>query len=44
MCKKHQEAYDRGDKLKAFYGKTVQKKESKSEIKKPVPVTLAGQK
>jgi hypothetical protein len=25
MCKEHQEAYERGDKLKAFYGKTVQK-------------------
>jgi hypothetical protein len=26
MCKKHQQAYDNGDKLIAFYGKTVQKK------------------
>jgi hypothetical protein len=26
MCKDHQAAYERGDKLKAFYGKTVQKK------------------
>lgn len=27
MCKEHQNAYERGEKLKAFYGKTVQKKE-----------------
>lgn len=26
MCKEHQAAYERGEKLKAFYGKTVQKK------------------
>lgn len=25
MCKKHQEMYDRGEKLIAFYGKVVQK-------------------
>lgn len=27
MCKEHQAAYDKGEKLVAFYGKTVQKKE-----------------
>ena len=26
MCKEHQAKYDAGEKLKAFYGKTVQKK------------------
>lgn len=25
MCREHQEAYNNGEKLKAFYGKTVQK-------------------
>jgi len=27
MCKEHQSEYDAGVKLKAFYGKTIQKKE-----------------
>lgn len=27
MCNDHQVAYDKGEKLIAFYGKTVQKKE-----------------
>lgn len=27
MCEKHQAGYDGGEKLIAFYGKTVQKKE-----------------
>jgi hypothetical protein len=27
MCVEHQTAYEKGDKLKAFYGKTVQKKD-----------------
>lgn len=27
MCKEHQEKYDSGEILKAFYGRTVQKKE-----------------
>jgi len=31
MCKEHQEAYERGDKLKAFYGKIVQNKNVNSE-------------
>ena len=31
MCREHQAAYDRGEKLKAFYGKTVQKKIVSSE-------------
>lgn len=26
MCKKHQSAYECAEKIKAFYGKTVQKK------------------
>lgn len=29
MCKRHQEAYDRGEKLIAFYGKIVQKQPKK---------------
>ena len=32
MCKEHQEMYDNGIPFKAFYGKTVLKKE-KEEIK-----------
>ena len=27
LCKKHQLLYDAGEKVKAFYGKTIQKKE-----------------
>jgi len=34
MCKEHQAAYEKGDKLKAFYGKTVQKKEFQNEAVK----------
>lgn len=26
MCKEHQSSYERGETLKAFYGKTVRKK------------------
>lgn len=26
MCKEHQDAYERGESFKAFYGKTVRKK------------------
>ena len=34
MCKKHQAAYDRGEKLKAFYGKIVQKQDVQKETSK----------
>lgn len=27
LCRKHQDAYERGEKVKAFYGRTIQKKE-----------------
>ena len=33
MCKEHQDMYDAGEKLKAFYGKTVQKKQIQNENK-----------
>jgi len=29
LCKQHQDAYDRGERVKAFYGKTLLKKDSK---------------
>lgn len=32
MCKQHQERYDAGEKLIAFYGKTVQKKTVSNRI------------
>ena len=31
MCNEHQQKYDSGEKLIAFYGKTVQKKEFQKE-------------
>lgn len=31
MCQEHQNQYDSGEKLKAFYGKTVQKKEFQND-------------
>jgi hypothetical protein len=34
MCEKHQDAYEKGKKLKAFSGKTVQKKEFQTEAVK----------
>ena len=32
MCKEHQAKYEAGEKLVAFYGKTVQKKEFQNQI------------
>ena len=33
LCKQHQAAYEKGERLKAFYGKTIQKKEFQKQRK-----------